>query len=214
MYEGKPSAYFANPRPEMIPFVPAGIARVLELGCGGGDFGAALKIARNVEVVGIETAASAAALAQQRLDRVLVADIERGALDLPEDHFDCLVCNDVLEHLADPWTALKRLRRHVRPGGWLVASIPNVRHHKVVRRLIWPGEWRYADDGVLDRTHLRFFTQRSACELVASAGFSVERVEGINRSSLPLWLRLISWITRGSFEDMRYLEFVIVARRT
>jgi len=213
MYQDKQAAYFANSRPEMTPFVPAGVRRVLELGCGGGEFGAALKSQRALDVIGIETATAAAAAARQRLDRVLEIDIERELPDLAEGACDCLVCNDVLEHLADPWAALQRLRPYVRSGGWLVASIPNVRFHKVVRRLIWPGEWRYEHDGVLDRTHLRFFTRQSARELVESAGFRIERMEGINRSSLPVWLRLLDAVTRGRFDDTRYLQFVIVARR-
>jgi 2-polyprenyl-3-methyl-5-hydroxy-6-metoxy-1,4-benzoquinol methylase len=212
MYETKPAGYFSNPRPEMIAFVPSQARRLLDFGCGDGAFGAALKAARGIEVVGVEPASQAAEAARQRLDRVVSADIQSEALPLEARSFDCVVCNDVLEHLADPWTALQRLRDYVRPGGWLVASIPNVRHHRVVRRLIWPGEWRYEDDGVLDRTHLRFFTKRSATDLVAGAGFQIERVEGINRSSLPAWLRVINGLASGAFDDMQYLQFAIVAR--
>ena len=204
--------YFANPRAEMLRFLPPGIGRVLELGCGSGAFGAALKREGVREVVGIEYVPAAAEAARARLDRVLAADVERDALDLPAGAFDCLVCNDVLEHLADPWSALKKLRPALRAGGWLVASIPNVRHHKVVRHLIWPGQWRYEDDGILDRTHLRFFTRESARELVESAGFAIERVEGINPTGLPLWLRAINGTLLGELDDMRYLQFAIVAR--
>lgn len=207
-------AYFSNPRPDLARFVPEGLGRVLELGCGAGAFGAALKAMGVKEVVGIERSPEAALAARQRIDRVVLADIERDALELPPDAFDCLVCNDVLEHLVDPWTMLARLRSYVRPGGWLLASIPNVRHHKVVRHLVWPGRWRYEADGVLDRTHLRFFTRESARELVESAGFAIERMQGINASSLPLWLRLIDAALLGRLDDMRYLQFAIVARRT
>lgn len=213
MYEDKGEAFFANPRPDMVEFIPPECQRILELGCGNGAFGAVLKAAKPREVVGIELMAGPAAQARGRIDRVIVANIERDVLDLPDEYFDCLICNDVLEHLADPWTALRKLRRHVREDGWLVASIPNVRHHKVVRRLVWPGEWRYAEDGVLDRTHLRFFTYRTARELVESAGFRIERAQGINRSSLPLWLRLINSLAGGAFDDAQYIQFAIVARR-
>lgn len=205
--------YFGNLRPEMMKFVPLGLGRVLELGCGSGVFGAALKRNGIREVVGIELSPSAARVARERLDRVIAADIERDTLDLPSDGFDCLVCNDVLEHLADPWAALNKLRPHLRADGWLIVSIPNVRHHRVVRRLIWPGQWRYEDDGILDRTHLRFFTRESARELVESAGFRIERMEGINPTSFPLWLRWINAAALGALDDMRYRQFAIVARR-
>lgn len=204
--------YYGNPRAEMLPFVPAGVQRVLELGCGSGAFGAALKRSGVREVVGIEQVPSAAEAARARLDRVLVADVERDELDLPAGAFDCLVCNDVLEHLVDPWAALKKLRGLLRPGGALVVSLPNVRFHKVVRHLIWPGQWRYEDDGVLDRTHLRFFTREGARELVESAGFAIERVEGINPTSFPLWMRAINGVTLGALDDMHYLQFAIVGR--
>ncbi len=211
-YSSKTAPYFAGIRPEMLAFVPAQAKRVLEIGCGSGEFGAALKQEFGAEVTGVELFPEAAETARTRLDRVIVADVERDALDLPPGHFDCLVCNDVLEHLVDPWTVLRNLRSYVQENGTLVVSIPNVRHHKVVRHLVWPGEWRYEKSGVLDRTHLRFFTRKTACEMVESAGFRIERVEGINRSSFPVWLRLANWITRGGFEDMRYLQFAIVAR--
>lgn len=214
MYEDKAEAFFANPRPDMVEFIPPGCERVLELGCGNGAFGAVLKASGAREVVGIELVAGPAAQARTRIDRVIVADVERDTLDLPDGYFDCLICNDVLEHLADPWAVLGRLRRHLRTDGWLVVSIPNVRHHKVVRCLIWPGEWRYEQDGVLDRTHLRFFTYQSARDLVESAGFRIERAQGINRSSLPLWLRLVNALASGAFDDVQYLQFAIVARRT
>jgi 2-polyprenyl-3-methyl-5-hydroxy-6-metoxy-1,4-benzoquinol methylase len=213
MHDAADDPYFGNPRPDMTPFIPAGLERVLELGCGSGLFGEALKRGGVREVVGIEASPAPARAAAQRLDRVIVADVERDPLDLPAGGFDGLICNDVLEHLADPWAALKKLQPCIRAQGWLIVSIPNVRHHKVVRRLIWPGQWRYEDDGILDRTHLRFFTRESASELVESASFRIERVQGINPSSLPLWLRLINAAVFGALDDMRYLQFAIVARR-
>lgn len=212
IYSEKGGAYFSNPRPDMLNFIPPGVQKVLEFGCGGGEFGAAIKERYGAEVVGIETHLDSANRAKQLLNRVLTADIEREQLDLPEGYFDCLVCNDVLEHLADPWAALGVLGRYVKKGGWLVVSIPNVRHHKVVRRLLWPGEWRYESNGVMDKTHLRFFTFKSACELVSGSGFHIESASGINRSSFPVWLRLVNWLCRGCFDDMRYLQFAIVAR--
>jgi 2-polyprenyl-3-methyl-5-hydroxy-6-metoxy-1,4-benzoquinol methylase len=212
IYSTKSDGYFANARDDVLGFVPDGVARVLEIGCGSGEFGAVLKRRGGVSVVGVELVEAAAAIARERLDQVIAADVQHQDLDLPEQAFDCLVCNDVLEHLVDPWTVLARLRRHLAPGGWLVASIPNVRHQKVVRRLLWPGEWRYEDKGVLDRTHLRFFTRSSARALVESAGFGIVREEGMHPSKFPVWLRAINALAGGAFDDMRYLQFVFVAR--
>ncbi|HEY3401319.1 MAG TPA: class I SAM-dependent methyltransferase [Geothrix sp.] len=212
IYSAKNHGYYANNRDDMLAFIPAGVRRILEIGCGSGEFGAAIKRRGEVEIVGVELVESAAAIARQRLDQVITADIQFQDLDLPGQSFDCLVCNDVLEHLVDPWSALARLRHFIKPDGWLVTSIPNVRHHKVVRRLLWPGEWRYEDEGILDRTHLRFFTRASARALVEGAGFEITHEEGIHRSGFPFWLRAINAVTGGMFDDMRYLQFVMVAR--
>jgi 2-polyprenyl-3-methyl-5-hydroxy-6-metoxy-1,4-benzoquinol methylase len=211
-YEGKVSGYFEHGRPDMLAFVPEGVRRVLEVGCGAGDFGAAVRALRSAEVVGLELVAEAAQAARGKLDRVIVVDAERDQLDLPESYFDCLICNDVLEHFPNPWATLAKLVRHLRPDAWIVASIPNVRFHKVMRRLVWPGEWRYEDAGVLDRTHLRFFTRASAAELLRSAGFDIVREQGIGATKFPVWLRLIDLLSGGAFEDARYHQFAFVGR--
>lgn len=212
IYSTKNHAYFANARDDVLAFVPAGVRRILEIGCGTGEFGAALKRRGDVEIVGVELVEASAALARRHLDQVITADIQCQDIELPAQSFDCLVCNDVLEHLVDPWSVLARLRHFLEPDGWLVTSIPNVRYHKVVRRLLWPGEWRYEDKGVLDRTHLRFFTRASARALVEGAGFAVAREEGIHPGDFPLWFKAVNAVTAGTFDDMRYLQFVIVAR--
>lgn len=212
IYSAKDHRYYANNRNDMLAFIPTGARRILEIGCGSGEFGAAIKRRGEVEIVGVELVESAAAMARQHLDQVITADIQFQDLDLPGQSFDCLVCNDVLEHLVDPWSALARLRHFIKPDGCLVTSIPNVRHHKVVRRLLWPGEWRYEDEGILDRTHLRFFTRASARALIEGAGFEITHEEGIHRSGFPFWLRVINALTGRLFDDMRYLQFVMVAR--
>lgn len=212
IYSTKNHAYFANARDDMLDFVPTGARRILEIGCGTGEFGAAIKRRGDVEIVGVELVEASAALARRHLDQVITADIQSQDIDLPAQSFDCLVCNDVLEHLVDPWSVLARLRHFVKPDGWLVTSIPNVRHHKVVRRLLWPGEWRYEDKGVLDRTHLRFFTRASARALVEGAGFAVVREQGIHRGDFPVWFSAVNALMGGTFDDMHYLQFAIVAR--
>jgi SAM-dependent methyltransferase len=103
--------------------------------------------------------------------------------------FACIVFNDVLEHMVDPWSALRRARDHLRPDGVVVASIPNVRNARTVFDLVVRGRWTYVDMGVLDRTHLRFFTKNSVDSLFRDSGYSVDRLYGINalgRSRPPL----------------------------
>src|SRR6266404_6550133 len=94
--------YYQCDRAEMLPFVPQSVSRVLEVGCGAGRFGAEIRRSRKAEVWGIEAIPEIAAQAAERLDRVLTKNIEDGALELPSDYFDCIIFNDVLEHLTYP----------------------------------------------------------------------------------------------------------------
>ena len=103
--------------------------------------------------------------------RVSVGDVEdAAALSHPENSFDYIILADVLEHLRDPWAALRRVWELTKPGGMVIASVPNVMHFTVIRGLL-NGFWEYADCGILDRTHLRFFTLRQIQKMFGEAGF-------------------------------------------
>lgn len=170
----KPRDYYSHPRPELVPLVPSSVSRILEVGCGEGAFAAALRAAhlpQKLEIVGVENYQPAAALAACKLDTVYVGDIE--TLELPyESYFDCVVFADVLEHLVDPWATLVKIRKHVAVHGCVVASIPNVQHWRVISNLV-RGSWDYTSEGILDRTHLRFFTRKSILRLFADTGYRV-----------------------------------------
>jgi GT2 family glycosyltransferase/tetratricopeptide (TPR) repeat protein/2-polyprenyl-3-methyl-5-hydroxy-6-metoxy-1,4-benzoquinol methylase len=168
-------SYFGHARPEVLGLVPRTARRVLDIGCGAGRLGEALKARQGAEVVGIELDRHAAELARGRLDDVLVGDVERLEVDFPPGSFDAIVCGDILEHLREPDRLLRRARGWLGPGGRLVASIPNVRHRSVIRSLL-AGNWTYESAGLLDRDHLRFFTRREIEKLFSRAGFSIEEL--------------------------------------
>lgn len=213
IYMQKAQHYYQSERSEMLELVPTSVRKVLELGCGSGEFGKRLKDRGAEEVVGIELQPEPAARAAKLLDKVIVANVDIEIPALPEQYFDCLICNDVLEHLIDPWMVLSRLGSTLVPGGYVVISIPNVRHQKLVRKLFWAGEWNYASEGILDKTHLRFFTKRTAIQLLESGGFKLESVTGLHGGSLPGWMRLWNVICRGRFDDMKYIQFGLVGRK-
>ena len=166
----KPADYYRRDRPDLLALVPPHARRILDVGCGEGALGAKLKAALRAEVHGIELHAPAAAAARRVLDSVTEGDATHVRLPFPEGAFDCLVFGDVLEHLVDPWTALRSTVKLLRRGGTVVASVPNLRHLGVTLPLLFAGRFEYEDEGILDRTHLRFFTRRSFVELLASAG--------------------------------------------
>ncbi len=143
---------------------------VLEVGCAGGHVTKALAD-RNCTVVGVEVDAGAAVAARRHAGRVVVGDLDGGDVwaGLAGEAFDTLLFGDVLEHLRDPGTALRRSLDHLRPGGTVVISVPNVAHGDI-RLALLAGTFPYRDWGLLDRTHLRFFTRSSLLELVRQAG--------------------------------------------
>jgi 2-polyprenyl-3-methyl-5-hydroxy-6-metoxy-1,4-benzoquinol methylase len=178
-----------------------------------GEFGKSVKSRQVVEYWGIEPVAEAASAAQGKLDRVLKGNIERDNLCLPEEYFDCLVCNDVLEHLVDPWAVLRSLRRTLRPHGYVAASIPNMRYFEVIRDLLQKADWRYVDAGTLDRTHLRFFTKISMTAMFQECGYEVLRIEGINSKKLSWKFAFLNTMLRGAWNDIQYLQFACLARK-
>jgi 2-polyprenyl-3-methyl-5-hydroxy-6-metoxy-1,4-benzoquinol methylase len=211
MYDSKDNTYFEDPRSEMLPFLPPHAATMLEVGSGTAAFAASVKAGRALHVTVIEPFAAAAEVAQRRVDRVIVEPIETAVKGLLGERFDCVLLNDVLEHLVDPWAVLRDLRPLVAPGGCVVASIPNVRYWPVFFDYVVGGHWNYRGSGVLDRTHLRFFTRNSLASLFASSGFSLDKVEGINPNPLSWRFRLLNTLLAQRLEDTLYKQFACVA---
>jgi len=161
---------------EMMPHAPS---RVLDIGCFCGGTGRWLKRRfPGVEVIGIECLAPAAAQARESYDRVIEAPIE--AINFEEQgltpgSIDAIVAADVLEHLVNPWTVLQRLRPLLSANGALYVSLPNIRNLNVLVRLA-SGEWRYAGSGILDVSHLRFFTRAQAIEMLTETGWQTQEI--------------------------------------
>lgn len=212
-YAAKPALYFDNVRREIEPLLPPHSARVLDVGCGSGATLQWLKArGRCGHTVGIEMMAGAAAIARERVDELHVGDanalIETA---LVPQSFDLVLCLDVLEHLVDPWTFVVRMRHVIKPGGLVVVSLPNVRHLRVVLPLLLRGRWRYEESGILDRTHLRFFTRASALELMSAPGLRVEQW----RRRLPEWhskAGLLNLATLGVLRDLVTMNYLIASR--
>jgi methionine biosynthesis protein MetW len=180
---------YENPRPEVQALVPGTARRILDLGCSSGALGAALKARQRAEVVGVELDPSYARDAGERLDRVIVGDLE--TLDLAAQDlggaFDCLIAADVLEHLRDPWATLRQAARLVAPGGTVVVSLPNVRYWETLVTLLVHGSWPRRDQGIFDRDHLRWFTLSDARELLSQAGLRVTDVSPRYRLAPDDW---------------------------
>jgi trans-aconitate methyltransferase len=199
--------YLDRRKQRMIEFVPKEAQHVLDVGCLGGAFGQALKEARpGIHVEGIEAREDGVVVARERLD-----DVVHGMFPdaMPPRFFDCVVFNDVLEHAVDPWAMLERTHDFLGPGGVVVASIPNVRHYSVVSALVLRGAWDYQDAGILDRTHLRFFTRSTVASLFESTGY--DDVSITPNLSRPRVARLFHALGTSA-DGFLAVQYAVVAR--
>ncbi len=211
-YEGKATTYFSNARSDFVRLLPRDTsARVLEIGCGTGATGAlAMARGRAGHYVGVELMENVAAQAREVLPEVHVGDVERMEFDWQPAAFDALILSEVLEHLVEPGRLLRRLARYVRPGGMVLASSPNIAHWKVLRELA-NGRFNLADQGVFDRTHLRWFTPATFVGMFEEAGFRVDHVGPVNPFSPRV--ELISRWTSGRFDHLFMTQISIQGTR-
>lgn len=196
----------------MLKYLPGNPKTIIDIGCGDGTFANTLKEITQAEVWGIEYKEEEAQKAKNILDTVFSGPCENFIDDLPENYFDVIYFNDVLEHLVDPYTVLKKVKSKLKPGGVVISSIPNIRYHSALMKLIFAKDWEYQRAGVMDHTHLRFFTKKSIRRMYEEAGFVVEVHEGINKSkSIRPYLFNIPFLF--THMDIRYPQFATVALR-
>ena len=174
----KLDGYFGHVRQELVSLVDAAAQQILELGCGYGATGEALKLRQGASVIGLELNPEAAAVAETCLDEVVVADLDSYRFPWAADSFDAVVAGDIIEHLKDPWRVLHEVRRLLKPNGQVVISIPNIANHDIIEQLA-NGVFNYTDAGLLDRTHLHFFTRKTFASTLMDAGLQVSGIYAI-----------------------------------
>jgi 2-polyprenyl-3-methyl-5-hydroxy-6-metoxy-1,4-benzoquinol methylase len=172
----KNPGYYANPRADVVALLDRPLGSVLDVGCGSGGVGAGLRAAGATRLVGVELDAQAAAQARDRYDRVLEGGVDDVVGELGE-RFDTILCLDVLEHTVDPAAVLRTLHGLAAPGGRIAVSVPNVRHYSTFTNLLVRGTFGYAESGIHDVTHLRWFTRRDMQRELEGAGWHGARVE-------------------------------------
>lgn len=207
----KTNKYYSYSRPEMVKFIPTNAKNILDIGCGEGLFVASLNKKNNIESWGVEINQEVAEIAKNNLDKVLVGDALQVLDSIPDNYFDCIVFNDVLEHMENPYIILKKIKMKLNSGGVVISSIPNVRHVRVLRDLLFKKQWKYEESGILDKTHLRFFTKKSIIDMFNSLDYQVVKIVGINETK---WWKffLINILTFGFFSDARFIQFACVAK--
>jgi len=169
--------YYQGSRPEIIDLINHSPKRILELGCGDGSF--RLLLDGELEYWGIEPFNKAAELARKNLHKVINDTYESAFPYLPDNYFDLIICNDVIEHFTDHDSFFSSIKTKISEDGYIVGSIPNVRHIYNLLNLVFKKDWKYQDDGILDQTHLRFFTEKSLRRTFMQHGYSIERLKYI-----------------------------------
>jgi SAM-dependent methyltransferase len=208
-FMNKSTEYYQVNRKEVAALLPRQYSRVLEIGCGAGGF------RKNMDQVheywGVEPVASIAELARDNLTKVLVGNYQDVESKIPDNYFDLVICNDVIEHMPDHDEFLQSIKDKLSKGGCLVASIPNVRYIGNLREMLIAKDWEYKSYGILDRTHLRFFTEKSLRRALINNAYSIEEFIGINcyraRSPLERVICLLAVLLFG--RDIKYLQFCI-----
>lgn len=187
--------YYGTLRPALLDLIDTARAptHALDIGCGTGALLAELSRRHpGCRTVGLERHADAARRARAVAHDVVEADVLDPALDLPAGHFDLVVLSHVLEHFAEPQAVLERVRGWLAPGGSVLVALPNVRHLSVVVPLLCRADFRYAPAGILDRTHLRFYTRRSALRFFDEQHWRVERCRADVQGTKSVWLDRLS----------------------
>lgn len=204
-------AYYTNARPEIQELVPSASKSVLDVGCGEGLFGLGLKQKHGCIVWGIEPDKKAASIAINNLDQVFDAVFEEAIPQLNGEKFDTICFNDVLEHMPDPWQCLRQARNILNNNGTIIASLPNVLYYHTFFNILIDKDWKYEQEGIMDKTHLRWFTQKSLRRMFEDCGYKVISIKGLSPAK-TIKMKMLSLISFGYFDEMKYPQFAVIAK--
>jgi 2-polyprenyl-3-methyl-5-hydroxy-6-metoxy-1,4-benzoquinol methylase len=199
--------------------VPLRASRILDVGCGDGSFGLAIKSRQTVFIHGLTYSQEEADRAKARLDNVSILDLnnlEGITSNLGHDFYDCIICSHVLEHLNWPKEFLSRIKNYLAKDGTLIVALPNVLAWRQ-RVLFLLGYFRYTSGGIMDETHFRFFDYHSAITLVQEAGYS--KIEACGQGVFPM-SKYLPWVGKfldraavSVFPGLFSTQFLIVGRK-
>jgi len=204
--------YYSAQREDLVDLVPDEVTTVLDIGCARGGYGQMLKTKRpDVHITGVELNPNLAKEAVKIYDKVIQLPLEKADIDM---QFDLINMGDVLEHLYDPWEMLAKTTSLLRPGGWLVGSVPNSGHWSIVRQLSM-GELEYIPVGLLCISHIRFFTESSLQKSLEDTGYQIEYFERLKPAPTPEGQKIIELLVNtgvGNHDSLLTAELVFRAK--
>jgi ubiquinone/menaquinone biosynthesis C-methylase UbiE len=214
-----------NHNPDLLNILPKSAKYIVEIGSSSGALAREYKrinISPESKYIGIEIDSNYAALSKRFCDEVYVENIEKMNEDLwtKLGRADCWVFGDTLEHLQDPWMVLRKIRSLISSDGVIACCIPNAQHWSLQVRLS-VGDFRYEESGLLDKTHLRWFTRKTLCELFSSTGFEIQMLQPriFNEPQSDEFISLLKRIAQRAgaspeeaAEDSRPIQYVALAK--
>lgn len=183
--------------------------KILEIGCSTGQISRRLT-ENGCEVIGIEINKESAEIAKEYCRMVISCDIECKDT-LPCNDFDFILLLDVLEHLRDPLALLKRLKAYLNLDGLMVVSLPNVANWRIRRDLLL-GKFQYTEYGILDKSHLKFFNEKSAKDLMKDAGLAIENFDIVPDIPLIRLRSSVSYLIAGMKPNLLASQFFLVGK--
>lgn len=206
----KDSNYYICERKELLSLIPSDIQYILDIGCGDGGLCRNLKKKLPAKkTVGIEINIDAAQRAKEHIDEVIITDIEKTRLNFSNGYFDLIIYADVLEHLVNPWKIIAEMKQYLKKTGYYLISVPNIRYYRVLCDILFNGEFKYEKDGILDITHLRFFTLKMLKLYLAQINFEVVKIKR-NYSGYITWI--LNKICFNLFSDFFTRQYIILAK--
>lgn len=174
-FTDKGDCYYNIDKHRTVSLIPQGPNVILDLGCATGQLGRKLReLNKASELVGVEIYEAVAKEAEQYYDKVYCGDIESLKLNY-KGYFDFVICGDILEHLRDPWSMSDNIYGWLKKNGVLISTIPNIRYWRVIRDLLVFGKWEYVEAGIMDKTHMRFFTRKTFIKLLKKSNFDIHK---------------------------------------
>lgn len=204
--------YYSQPRLDVLNLVPREARSILECGCGFGNLAREIKKRQKCKIYGIELNADAKEKAENIFDKLVIGDLEKIDLFIYNDKFDCIIYADILEHLIDPWKLLAEHVQYLENQGTVIVSIPNIRNLQLLKKLVFKGEWNYTTHGLLDMTHLRFFTLKSAVKMLHDVGLKIEIISK-NCDTYSFLHKLILLLPTLIMPELKVCQWLIVAKK-
>lgn len=216
IYKTKTERYFSNARVDLLNLIPEDkkMGSILEIGAGSGDTllyakknGFADKI-YGIELCKIDNSHQNSS----EFEQFIIGNIEELEFSFEEEIFDVIICGDVLEHLINPYEIVLKLKKYMKKDALFIASIPNIRYWRVLKEIVFDGDFKYVEAGILDKTHLRFFCKKNMKELFKKSGLDIQDIV----SNIYLGggkTEFFNKITFKTFEEFLTTQYHIVSKK-